>query len=613
MAGLRAPSITDSQIRPAIGPEADGTLWARTVTTDPWDPAILTLDGGGIRGYSSLLILKALMHEIAVWEKKLEKEDRYRRDSARDAHAGSAFVQVHADLRLPRSRRTSRSSQSGGGDGSSGGLLSDNQSMNAPRIPSGLRHEERLLSPHHVPSGSALAASDTLSTRSSLSIPDDGPAQALRPPSPPATFLEANGDNPEGLSDFEDNLLPCHYFDFMYGTSTGGLIATMLGRLRMSIPQCLKIYREVSDGLFGKRRSRLPLTTKYYSGPLELAVKKVVAQYCKQHGQDPPNACDGDDWNPWDAAYPELTSREVANFNRDICQSICLTAVHNGKIDVAHLLRTYDMRYDNIPNWATNYNEGADRLRIWQVTRATSAAPFYFKALQADVEGEPWSFKDGGIRENNPAGAAFSEVVSMYGEDKDPALLLSVGTGRPNEEKDGFAAAWPGPLGNSALLKKWAEKFAVLKNVLVKYTAGEEKHKMMTSTARGENTWYKRLNVSTGLESMPLDAWKAGLWTDPATGIESVVPGGETMTKIELCTLEYLERDWNHDYDSYARPSVMLTQVAEKLVRQRRARELLARQGVEVKRWDTYMGRYLTGQYVPEGDKPLQTKEVVPP
>lgn len=28
----------------------------------------------------------------------------------------------------------------------------------------------------------------------------------------------------------------------MYGTSTGGLIATMLGRLRMSADQCLEAY-----------------------------------------------------------------------------------------------------------------------------------------------------------------------------------------------------------------------------------------------------------------------------------------------------------------------------------------------------------------------------------
>ena len=80
-------------------------------------------DGGGIRGYSSLLILQRLMHEVAECEKRLQKED---------------------------------------------GLI-------------GTQREFK-----------------------------------------------------------EDELLPCHYFDYMYGTSTGGLISVMLGRLRMTVPQCLE-------------------------------------------------------------------------------------------------------------------------------------------------------------------------------------------------------------------------------------------------------------------------------------------------------------------------------------------------------------------------------------
>lgn len=52
---------------------ANGSAWAREVK-DPWDPAILTLDGGGIRGYSSLLIIQRLMREVAKWENKLEAE-----------------------------------------------------------------------------------------------------------------------------------------------------------------------------------------------------------------------------------------------------------------------------------------------------------------------------------------------------------------------------------------------------------------------------------------------------------------------------------------------------------------------------------------------------------
>lgn len=94
----------------------------------------------------------------------------------------------------------------------------------------------------------------------------------------------------------EDELLPAHYFDYMYGTSTGGLIAVMLGRLRMTVPQCLDIYREVGNDLFGHRRSVLPLATKYSHKPLERAVQRIVSEYCKHHP-----GCRGEDWHPWNA------------------------------------------------------------------------------------------------------------------------------------------------------------------------------------------------------------------------------------------------------------------------------------------------------------------------
>ncbi|KAF1961770.1 hypothetical protein CC80DRAFT_488187 [Byssothecium circinans] len=38
-------------------------------------------------------------------------------------------------------------------------------------------------------------------------------------------------DDDRATSDEAHDWLPCHYFDFMVGTSTGGLIAVLLGRL----------------------------------------------------------------------------------------------------------------------------------------------------------------------------------------------------------------------------------------------------------------------------------------------------------------------------------------------------------------------------------------------
>ncbi|PMD14934.1 FabD/lysophospholipase-like protein, partial [Hyaloscypha hepaticicola] len=48
--------------------------------------------------------------------------------------------------------------------------------------------------------------------------------------------------------------LPAHYFNYMVGTSTGGLIAIMLGRLQMNVDDALKEYENLGREVFGKPR-----------------------------------------------------------------------------------------------------------------------------------------------------------------------------------------------------------------------------------------------------------------------------------------------------------------------------------------------------------------------
>lgn len=200
----------------------------------------------------------------------------------------------------------------------------------------------------------------------------------------------------------------------MYGTSTGGLIATMLGRLRMKVPDCLAYYKIVGNSLFAHRRNVLPLGTKYKHKPLEKAVKEIVKKHCPVHVDQ---SCNGEDWLPW---YLDAQGEEpgyLEPYTEDsverICQSICLTATHGTGVNEAFLLRSYNHEYgEKAPFFITLFNIGAEKLRIWEATRATSAAPFFFKALIADVFDETrtnlirTSFKDGGIRQNNPSVAA---------------------------------------------------------------------------------------------------------------------------------------------------------------------------------------------------------------
>jgi predicted acylesterase/phospholipase RssA len=73
---------------------------------------------------------------------------------------------------------------------------------------------------------------------------------------------------------------PCDYFDMIAGTSTGGLIAIMLGRLRMTVDECIVAYTSLSNKVFEKKRHRSKingqLQGRFDAAALEQAVKQIL-------------------------------------------------------------------------------------------------------------------------------------------------------------------------------------------------------------------------------------------------------------------------------------------------------------------------------------------------
>ena len=115
------------------------------------------------------------------------------------------------------------------------------------------------------------------------------------------------------------SLRPCHCFDRIYGSSTGGsdsstlrrtrltilrITAIAFGRLRMSVSSFLGCFPDLMTDMFGHRRNVLPLGPKYQHQPFEKAIQRLVRAYCPVH-----SSCDGSDlllWDPTDAFNPQL-------------------------------------------------------------------------------------------------------------------------------------------------------------------------------------------------------------------------------------------------------------------------------------------------------------------
>ena len=81
---------------------------------------------------------------------------------------------------------------------------------------------------------------------------------------------------------------PCEIFDLIGGTSTGGLIAMLLGRLQLSVDEALNEYARMGEKIFSKKKKGAH-EGHYYATKLEEAVQDVVQRYGDRAGGSGPN------------------------------------------------------------------------------------------------------------------------------------------------------------------------------------------------------------------------------------------------------------------------------------------------------------------------------------
>ncbi|KAG5810247.1 hypothetical protein H9Q71_005604 [Fusarium xylarioides] len=198
---------------------------------------------------------------------------------------------------------------------------------------------------------------------------------------------------------------PCEIFDLIGGNSTGGLIAIMLGRLQMTVEDCIDKYLEISKAAFQPRRSNVNLFARARDGwnirgrfDTAALQKEIIGLIDSRPGESGPESL--------------MLKEDLA------CRSF---AVLIGKAapDTAVLLRTYPSLRDT-----------GLRPKIWEAARATSAASSFFDPIQIGKFGQ-W-FTDGATGFNNPVNQVFEEALGIWAGAKDNIqCIVSIGTGEP--------------------------------------------------------------------------------------------------------------------------------------------------------------------------------------
>lgn len=98
------------------------------------------------------------------------------------------------------------------------------------------------------------------------------------------TFVEMEGRAPRR----HEIPKPCDHFDLIVGTGTGGLIALMLGRLRLDLETCKELYVRLTRMVFetDKTIAGIPYrSTLFKASKLEEAIKQCVQEHTVNEGE----------------------------------------------------------------------------------------------------------------------------------------------------------------------------------------------------------------------------------------------------------------------------------------------------------------------------------------
>ncbi|KAF4819420.1 Calcium-independent phospholipase A2-gamma [Colletotrichum tropicale] len=278
---------------------------------------------------------------------------------------------------------------------------------------------------------------------------------------------------------------PRDYFHLIGGTSTGGLIAILLGRMGMTTEEAIKGYEDFAATVFCKRNRRL-LERTFKEKTLEKVIRDIVA-----------------------ARGLKTTVMIDETRDRNSLGHAFVCSVPRSNMFEAYLFRTYRGKSNHAHN-----------VEIWEAARATSSAPGFFNPVHVKVEAVKEYYYDGALAYNNPAKLVLDEADSYLGSDRKLGFLLSLGTGLKITDKafkveaDAEKAVEhaleltkkPVRSLSGSLLSR--DSLPVYKHIKTSLTDPERTHHELDQWFRGIPNAYFRLNLDKGAADIKLNEYK---------------------------------------------------------------------------------------------------------
>jgi hypothetical protein len=240
------------------------------------------------------------------------------------------------------------------------------------------------------------------------------------------------------------SLVLADYFDYIAGTSTGAVIGTLLA-LGKPVEEIRRVYLDCGRMMFDKNTimGRLEsLGKELPHGAAVVGAAELGVHYAKRWAGEKEAYARYPD-KPLADKLKELVGGDDTTLGTDNLRTLLLLVLSNATTDSPWPLSNNPRARYNDP---ARSNSNA-KFPLWQVVRASTAAPTFFPPQEIKVGGDTFVFVDGGVTSyNNPSFQLFLQATLepygvMWAAGEKNMLLVSVGTGLHPNAHQGLRSA----------------------------------------------------------------------------------------------------------------------------------------------------------------------------